>query len=135
MARIGWLVDGMNVIGSRPTGWWKDLASAIDEFAGQLRDYAGRTGEAITVVFDHRPSGVEPGDLDGIEVAFPTRGGRGAADDEIVRRVQESPPGVRYRVVTSDRELARRAREAGAEVVSSGAFRRRMDQVLATGSG
>ena len=24
-----WIVDGMNVIGSRPTGWWRDRPGAM----------------------------------------------------------------------------------------------------------
>ena len=26
---VRWIVDGMNVIGSRPDGWWKDRSGAM----------------------------------------------------------------------------------------------------------
>ena len=31
-----WLVDGMNVIGSRPTGWWRDRPRAMRELVKDL---------------------------------------------------------------------------------------------------
>ena len=35
-----WLVDGMNVIGSRPDGWWKDRHAAMAGLVESLE--AGR---------------------------------------------------------------------------------------------
>ena len=29
MSRVPWLVDGMNVIGSKPDGWWRDRTGAM----------------------------------------------------------------------------------------------------------
>ena len=51
-----------------------------------------------------------------VEVRFATRRGRDAADDDIAAYAA-SHSGVR--VVTSDAELSRRVREAGAEVVGA----------------
>ena len=51
-----------------------------------------------------------------VEVRFATRRGRDAADDDIAAYVAEHPDA---RVVTSDAGLARRVREAGAEVVGA----------------
>jgi len=31
-----WIVDGMNVIGSRPTGWWHDRPGAIQQLVHEL---------------------------------------------------------------------------------------------------
>ena len=114
-----WLVDGMNVIGSRPTGWWRDRPRAMRELVEEL---AG-LGEPVTVVFDGEPFDVETGD--DVEVRFATRRGRNAADDDIVALVAQAsePP----RVVTSDAELAERVRERGAEVVGAGTFRARLE--------
>jgi predicted RNA-binding protein with PIN domain len=114
-----WLVDGMNVIGSRPTGWWRDRPRAMRELVEEL----GGLGEPVTVVFDGEPFDVET--ADDVEVRFATRRGRNAADDDIVALVAEAaePP----RVVTSDADLAERVRERGAEVIGAGTFRARLE--------
>jgi predicted RNA-binding protein with PIN domain len=114
-----WIVDGMNVIGSRPDGWWRDRPAAMRALADQLAGWAA--GREVTVVFDGRPFDLDP---DGVTVVFASRRGPDAADDDIVRIVEadEDPGGLR--VVTSDHDLAHRVGELGAEVVSSGAFRR-----------
>jgi uncharacterized protein YaiI (UPF0178 family) len=114
-----WIVDGMNVIGARPTGWWRDRPRAMRELVDELRGL----GEPVTVVFDG-----EPFDLSdqAVDVRFAMRRGRDAADDDIVALVTdaEEPP----RVVTSDAQLAARVREHGAEVVGAGAFRARLER-------
>jgi predicted RNA-binding protein with PIN domain len=113
-----WIVDGMNVIGSRPDGWWRDRSGAVRRLAAELADWAD--GRDVTVVFDGRPFDLV---ADGVAVEFATRRGPNAADDDIVRMVEaEHEPG-EVRVVTSDHDLSRRVRELGAEVISSGAFR------------
>lgn len=122
-----WIVDGMNVIGSRPTGWWHDRTGAMRELVAELRLLADSGGEAVTVVFDGKPRdlGEDPG---AVEVVF-APGGRNAADDEIARRVQEDQSPEELRVVTSDAALADSVRAAGAEVVGAGGFRRRLDEL------
>ena len=40
--RRRWLVDGMNVIGSRPDGWWRDRTAAMRRLTGELDALAGR---------------------------------------------------------------------------------------------
>jgi predicted RNA-binding protein with PIN domain len=117
-----WIVDGMNVIGSRPDGWWKDRPGAMRRLAEQLGKWAGK--REVTVVFDGRPFEVN---VDGVRVEFATRRGQNAADDDIVRLVEADQDPSGLRVVTSDRDLADRVRESGAEVVTSGAFRRVFD--------
>lgn len=115
-----WLVDGMNVIGSRPTGWWRDREGAMRALVAELRRYAEATGERVAVVFDGRPIELEGGD---VGVSFASAPGRDAADDEIARLVAGVP---HARVVTSDAALAARARAAGAEVEGAGSFRNRL---------
>jgi len=104
------IVDGMNVIGSRPDGWWRDRRGAQRALAQALGDL----GEPVTVVFDGRPHPIDA--PAGVEVAFAP-----VADDEIAAR---AGPGVR--VVTSDRGLIDRVRAAGAEVEPSKPFRERL---------
>jgi predicted RNA-binding protein with PIN domain len=116
-----WLVDGMNVIGSRPTGWWRDRPKAMRGLVEEL----SRLDEPVTVVFDGRPFELE--DTGEVEVLFASRSGRNAADDDIAALAAEL--GDEARVVTSDTELAERVRGEGAEVVGAGAFRARLDEL------
>jgi predicted RNA-binding protein with PIN domain len=126
-----WLVDGMNLIGSRPDRWWNDPDRAVRRLIGELDRFAAATGDDLTVVFDRRPPDVDPGRHGAATVAFASRRGRNAADDEIVGLVGGDPVPASLTVVTSDRRLAERARELGAGVVPASRFRRRVDQVLA----
>jgi predicted RNA-binding protein with PIN domain len=126
MAR--WIVDGMNVIGARPDGWWRDRAGAMKRLVAELERLAAE-GEDVTVVFDAKPR--EPPHSDRIKIAFARRGGRDAADDEIVRLVASDPEPGSLRVVTSDRGLAARVREHGADVIGAAELRRRLDELAA----
>jgi predicted RNA-binding protein with PIN domain len=124
MAR--WLVDGMNVIGSRPTGWWRDRPGAMRGLAEELSAFAEESGDEVVVIFDGKPFELE---APGIEVRFASRRGPDAADDDIAERVADDPDPADLHVVTSDADLAARVRRAGAEVVGAGAFRRRLDEL------
>ena len=122
MAR--WIVDGMNVIGSRPTGWWRDRPGAMRDLVGELDAFAGREGDEVTVVFDGRPFDLES---PRVGVRFASRRGRDAADDDIAELVRGDAEPATLSVVTSDADLARRVREHGAAVTGAGEFRRRLD--------
>jgi predicted RNA-binding protein with PIN domain len=122
------IVDGMNVIGSRPDRWWNDPDRAVRRFIEELDRHASRTGEDITVVFDRQPPDVSPGRHGTITVAFASWTGRNAADYEIVQMVANDPAPESLTVVTSDAALAERVRDLGAKVRSSGSFRRHIDR-------
>ena len=126
------LVDGMNLIGSRPDRWWNDRDGAVHRLVGELDRFAAATGEDVTVVFDRRPPDLEPGRHGAVEVAFASRRGRDAADHEIVAMVAADPDPGGYLVVTSDRKLAEEVRDLGARVEPSSRFRRWVDRALAT---
>jgi predicted RNA-binding protein with PIN domain len=128
--RPRWLVDGMNLIGSRPDRWWNDPDRAVRRLIGELDRFAAATGDDVTVVFDRRPPDVDPGRHGAVQVAFASRRGRNAADDEIVTMVAGDPDPAAGRVVTSDRRLAERVRDLGAGVEPSSRFRRQVDRVL-----
>jgi predicted RNA-binding protein with PIN domain len=122
------IVDGMNVIGSRPDGWWNDPDQAVRRFIEELDRYGSRTSEDITVVFDRQPPDVSPGRHGTIVVAFASRRGRNAADYEIVQMATNDPAPESLTVVTSDAALAEQVRELGAKVRTSGSFRRHIDR-------
>jgi predicted RNA-binding protein with PIN domain len=115
----------MNVVGSRPDGWWRDRERAKKALAERLAAFAAESGEPVTVVFDGRPFEVDAAPA---TVDFAPSRGRNAADDEIARRVAADPDPGSLTVVTSDRELVARVQGHGAEVVPAGSFRRRLDR-------
>jgi len=117
-----WLVDGMNVIGSRPDGWWRDRRGAMRRLVRELERLEGE----IAVVFDGKPFEIESGR---VEVVFASREGRNAADDDIAARVAGDSDPSGLTVVTSDAELERRVREHGAGVEGAGSFRRRLQRI------
>ena len=116
----------MNVVGSRPDGWWRDRKAAMERLASLLGAFATETGEPLTVVFDGRPFDLS---AQSVEVSFATSSGRNAADHDIAARVEQDPDPQSITVVTSDRELAERVRAAGADVMGSASFRRRLDEL------
>lgn len=125
--RTHWLIDGMNLIGSRPNRWWKDRGRAILELIEDLEGHAERTGEGVTVVFDFRPEGLRVGTAGGIKVLF-AEGGSQAADRMIADMVREHPDPDSVTVVTSDKPLRQVVEAAGADVIGSGAFRGRLER-------
>jgi len=119
------VIDGMNVIGSRPTGWWRDRPGAMRELVEELQAFAERSGDPVTVVLDGKPFELEGGDR--VTVRFASRRGPNAADDDIAALVESDDDPSDLSVVSSDADLARRVRGAGATVVGAGQFRRLLD--------
>jgi predicted RNA-binding protein with PIN domain len=122
---VRWLVDGMNVIGTRPDAWWKDRHAAMVRLVDLLERWVAASGEDVTVVFERPPS--PPITSPVVEVAHAPRPRPDSADDEIVRRLAADPEPAQVRVVTSDRWLADRVRAAGATVEPAESFRRRLE--------
>jgi hypothetical protein len=116
-----WLIDAMNVIGSRPDGWWRDREGAARKLVDQVSAWAG--DEPVTIVLDTGGDDLL-GTVGSVTVIRASRRGRNAADDEIVRLVEHDPDAL---VVTSDADLATRVRVLGAAVEGAGAFRRRLE--------
>ena len=118
----------MNVIGSRPDGWWRDRAAAIERLVDRVDRWAEGGEERVTVMLEHEPR-------DGIaaarvEVAWASVGGANAADREILARLPEwLEEDEVVVVVTSDRDLKAKAITAGAEVVPSRPFRTELDSL------
>lgn len=107
------VIDSANVIGSRPTGWWRDRPGAARRFVERVRATvaAGRLEPPVTVVLEGRSrAGAGEADVDGVEVVHAP----GEGDDTIATIAAAHPGAI---VVTADRGLAERVRAAHAEVV------------------
>jgi hypothetical protein len=105
-------VDAANVIGSRPTGWWRDRPGAARRFAEAVRESvaAGRIGPPVVLVFEGQArAGVAEDDDGGVRIVHAP----GEGDDTIVAIAERGEDAV---VVTADRALAERVRAVGAEV-------------------
>jgi predicted RNA-binding protein with PIN domain len=124
---VRWIVDGMNVIGTRPDAWWKDRDAAMLRLVDLLERWAANDGEDVTVVFERPPS--PPIRSTVIDVRHAPKPKRNAADDEIVRLLRSERDTSRVRVVTSDRGLADQARAVGASVEGADSFRTRLESL------
>ncbi len=120
-----WIVDAMNVIGSRPDGWWKDRSGATAALVEKLDSWAAAEGTNVTVVLERPPR--VPIRSSVIEIAHAPKAGANSADDEIVRLVQADARPHEIRVVTSDRALTERVRNLGAGVFPAESFRNLID--------
>ena len=118
----------MNVIGTRPDGWWKDRSAAMIALVQNLDRWAstsGASGDDVTVVFERPPSQAITASR--IEVTHAPKAAANSADDEIVRLVQADDRSPEIRVVTSDKALADRVRSLGAAVYPADRFRELID--------
>jgi predicted RNA-binding protein with PIN domain len=115
----------MNVIGSRPDGWWKDRGGAMVALVGSLDRWAANRGEHVMVVFERPPSTGIGSSV--VEIAYAPRAAANSADDEIVRRIQADDRPHDIRVVTSDKGLSDRVARLGASVHPAASFRDLID--------
>jgi hypothetical protein len=100
------IVDGANVVGSRPDGWWHDRAGA----AARLRDRLAGRPEEVVLVVEGRARGIDA--APGVEVLA----AEGSGDDAIVDLVRARGAGRDTIVVTADRRLRERVTALGAGV-------------------
>ncbi|KWX57775.1 RNA-binding protein [Mycobacterium sp. NAZ190054] len=115
----------MNVIGSRPDGWWRDRHRAMAALVESLDRWAITDGAQVTVVFERPPS--PPLESAAVTVTAAPSAAPDSADDEIVRLLHDDAHPELIRVATSDRALAQRVRDAGATVVPAERFRDLID--------
>jgi 8-oxo-dGTP diphosphatase len=111
LPRISLVIDGANVVGSRPDGWWHDRAGAAGRLIGQLDGIAGRVVEwdgqphllaHVEVVVEGRAREVSDPPLDSLVQVVRAHG---AGDDTIADRSRTLKDVL---VVTSDRGLRSR---------------------------
>lgn len=108
------MIDAANVIGARPTGWWRNRPGAARRFVEMVRDAAsdGRLPVPVVVVLEGAArAGVAETDSGGVRVVHASHGG----DDALVEQVASATAGVV--LVTADRDLRARVRALGAETV------------------
>lgn len=111
------VVDGANVVGSRPDGWWKDRPGAARRLHEQLMLAAPGYDEVVLVLEGAAKGGVAKG-RDG-HVTTVHAGGHG--DDAIVAAARSAVErGDRVAVVTADRALQARVQHLGATTFSPG---------------
>ncbi len=108
-----WIVDGSNVMGARPDGWWADRDLGRQRVVDEVDAWAATTGHEVLVVFDGPDAPVH---AERAAVLFAPD-----ADDLIAARARFGDT-----VATSDRALARRVAARGAQVVGAGTFRDRL---------
>jgi predicted RNA-binding protein with PIN domain len=121
-----WIVDGNNVFGSRPDGWWNDRDAAAARFAQAVAEWCRGHDDEVTVVFDG-PLAPSVRALAGgnLTITEAPRRGRDAADDLITALADEhgaDRPAVELTVVTSDKGLRARL-DPVVTVIGSGRFR------------
>jgi predicted RNA-binding protein with PIN domain len=120
-----WIIDAMNVIGTRPDGWWRDRHAAMVHLVDLLERWSAANGADVTVVFEQPPR--PPISSSVVEIAYAARPKPNSADDEIVRHVRAAPDPSAVRVVTSDGVLSQQVSAAGASVYPAAAFRAEID--------
>jgi len=108
------LIDAANVVGSRPTGWWRDRAGAARQLVDRVRTATAdsRLHEPVVIVLEGAArAGVEEGLVDGVEIIHAPGEG-----DETLAALAEAR-GDDVVLVSADRALGERVRRAGGHVL------------------
>ncbi|HSS68529.1 MAG TPA: hypothetical protein VLK34_08250 [Nocardioidaceae bacterium] len=106
------IVDGANVVGSRPDGWWRDRPGAARRLHERLTNAALDPAEVVLVLEGAAKAGVPAEDDQPVRVLHASGPGDDAIVAEVVRHLAEG--GARdVVVVTADRELRDRVSAAG----------------------
>ena len=108
------IVDGANVVGSRPNGWWRDRAGAAQRLH-QAITAADLGYDVVVLVLEGVARRGQPAGEDGV---IHTVHAPGSGDDAIVEQVRtRSKDGDDVVVVTADRVLRERVAAAGGSSV------------------
>jgi predicted RNA-binding protein with PIN domain len=123
-----YLVDGNNVMAQR-VGWHRDKSKARRRLMDDVARFAQAKGVSVSVVFDGAPEKhfADGASYRGVRVFYAERGSN--ADERIKGFVEEARERRTLFVVTSDRALADYVRRCGAQVIRSGEFRQRIDEI------
>lgn len=108
------IVDGANVVGSRPDGWWRDRAGAARRLRQQLTAAEVPQDEVVLVLEGAARQGA-PAERDGrVDTIHASASGDDAIVEAAHARVAD---GREVTVVTADRELRTRVEALGARTV------------------
>ena len=108
------IIDAANVVGSRPTGWWRDRAKAARDLVERVSNAtaASKLPLPVVVVLEGEArKGVEEGDSGGVAIVHAP----GPGDDTLVALAAAATQPVV--LVSADRALGERCRAVGADVV------------------
>ena len=109
------VVDGANVVGSRPDGWWKDRAGAARRLHDALMTASPGYDEVVLVLEGGAKAGVKAGRDQHLRTVH----AKGNGDDTIVSETRSAVDrGLRVAVVTADRALQARVAHLGALALS-----------------
>lgn len=109
------VVDGANVVGSRPDGWWRDRAGAAARLHGRLAVADTPWEEIVLVLEGQAKAGVRPGRDGHLRTVHAPRDGDATIVAE-ARRAREQ--GREVVVVSADRALAQRVEALGCRTLS-----------------
>jgi hypothetical protein len=136
------VVDGANVVGSRPDGWWRDRAGAARRLTGQLVAALAADPSAVAELTTHRSAS---GAAAEVTVHLVLEGAAARVDDlpvhprlAVVRAPADGDSAIAalvdelvgtaadggVLVVTADRALRERVRSAGADTTGPGSLLR-----------
>ncbi|WP_027863131.1 NYN domain-containing protein [Marmoricola sp. URHB0036] len=111
------VVDGANVVGSRPDGWWRDRAGAAARLHGRLAVADTSYDEIVLVLEGQAKGGVPKGKDAHVRTVHAARDGDSAiADEARSLRAQDAD----VVVVTADRGLQQRVEVLGCRTMSPG---------------
>jgi len=112
------VVDGANVMGSLPGGWWRDRAGAARRLREQLAAASLPYDEVVLVLEGEARRGTPEGRDGGVVTVHAPRSG----DDAVVELVSSraADRGTEVLVATADRELRMRVEEAGGRHIGPG---------------
>lgn len=123
----------MNVIGSRPNGWWRDRDGAVRRLVERLQALATADDIDLTAAIDGRPlDGLPEGANAGVQLLYATRRGPNAADDRIIEFIKAHGQPASLSLITSDRNLTKRAEALGAIVGGPTMLLERLDDLEAS---
>ncbi len=109
------VVDGANVVGSRPDGWWRDRAGAAARLHGRLAVADTSYDEIVLVLEGQAKAGVPRGRDSHLRTVHAAKDG----DSSIIKEAAAARNrGSDVVVITADRALGQRVESLGCRTMS-----------------